>query len=315
MARICIVLATYNGEKYLSKMLDSLVAQSRPADVIIAVDDGSKDSTCEILQKYRDALPLQIETLPQNTGHRAAFSHALSLAQKIITEDDLIALADQDDVWLPQKIEILEKTIESTKTSLVFGDAEVIDGDGNKIADSWREFSKIEKHISIEHQIAGINNVTGCMSLFKASLLDAVLPIPEGVTVHDRWIAIIADKKGGIAATDTPVIQYRIHGGNAVGGVADQSMRKTIEERISWIKTLLSHKKQLGLNETEILFANELTELSRARLQKSLVLSKLPWLFRHRKELFLKDSPFKTMKRVLFSAIGLPLAHKLFGKD
>lgn len=315
MARICIVLATYNGEKYLSKMLDSLVAQSRPADVVIAVDDGSKDSTCEILQKYRDALPLQIETLPQNTGHRAAFSHALSLAQKIITEDDLIALADQDDVWLPQKIEILEKTIESTKTSLVFGDAEVIDGDGNKIADSWREFSKIEKHISIEHQIAGINNVTGCMSLFKASLLDAVLPIPEGVTVHDRWIAIIADKKGGIAATDTPVIQYRIHGGNAVGGVADQSMRKTIEERISWIKTLLSHKKQLGLSETEILFANELTELSRARLQKSLVLSKLPWLFRHRKELFLKDSPFKTMKRVLFSAIGLPLAHKLFGKD
>ncbi len=315
MARICIVLATYNGEKYLSKMLDSLVAQSRPADVIIAVDDGSKDSTCEILQKYRNVLPLQIESLPQNTGHRAAFSHALSLAQKIITEDDLIALADQDDVWLPQKIEILEKTIESTKTSLVFGDAEVIDGDGNKIADSWQEFSKIEKHISIEHQIAGINNVTGCMSLFKASLLDAVLPIPEGVTVHDRWIAIIADKKGGIAATDTPVIQYRIHGGNAVGGVADQSMRQTIEERISWIETLLSNKKRLSLTEAEILFANELTELSRARLQKSLVLSKLPWLFRHRKELFLKDSPFKTMKRVLFSAIGLPLAHKLFGKD
>ena len=106
MARICVVLATYNGEKYLSKMLDSLVAQSRPADVIIAVDDGSKDSTCEILEKYRDTLPLQIEALPQNTGHRAAFSHALTLAQKFITEDDLIALADQDDVWQRDRLHV-----------------------------------------------------------------------------------------------------------------------------------------------------------------------------------------------------------------
>ena len=315
MARICIVLATYNGEKYLSEMLDSLVAQSRPADAIIAVDDGSNDSTCEILKKYKGTLPIQIEALPQNTGHRAAFSYALTLAQKIITKDDLIALADQDDVWLPQKLEILEKTLESTKTSLVFGDAEVIDGNGNIIAGSWRDFSKIEKHVSIEHQIAGINNVTGCMSLFEASLLDAVLPIPEGVTVHDRWIAIIADKNDGIATTDMPVIQYRIHGGNAVGGVASQSMRKTIEERISWIETLLAHKERLGLTETEILFAKELSELSRARLQKSLMPSKLPWIFKHRKELFLKDSPFKTMKRVLFSAIGYPLARKLFGKS
>lgn len=315
MARICVVLATYNGEKYLSKMLDSLVAQSRPADVIIAVDDGSKDSTCEILEKYRDTLPLKIEALPQNTGHRAAFSHALTLAQKFITEDDLIALADQDDVWLPQKLEVLEEKIDSTKTSLVFGDAEVIDGDGNKIADSWREFAKIEKHISIEHQIAGINNVTGCMSLFRASLLDAVLPIPEGVSVHDRWIAMIADKNGGIAATDVSVIQYRIHGANAVGGVPDKSMRKTLEERIRWVETLLTHRERLKLTEAEILFANELIDLSRTRLQKPLVLSKLPWIIRHHRKLFLKDSPIKTLKRELFSAVGLPLAHKIFGKD
>lgn len=315
MARICIVLATYNGEKYLSKMLDSLVAQSRPADAIIAVDDGSKDSTREILEKYRDTLPLQIDALPQNMGHRAAFSHALTIAQKDCTENDLIALADQDDVWLPQKLEILEKTIESAKVSLVFGDAEVIDGDGNKIADSWRDFSKIEEHISIEHQIAGINNVTGCMSLFRASLLDAVLPIPEGVTVHDRWIAIIADKNGGIATTDIPVIQYRIHGANAVGGVPDQSMRKTIEERISWVETLLTHKERLKLTEPEIHFARELMDLSRARLQKSFVPTKLPWIIRHRNKLFLKGSSIKTLKRVLFSAVGLSLAQKLFGKD
>ena len=153
------------------------------------------------------------------------------------------------------------------------------------------------------------------MSLFRASLLDAVLPIPEGVSVHDRWIAMIADKHGGIAATDVSVIQYRIHGANAVGGVPDKSMRKTLEERIRWVETLLTHRERLKLTEAEILFANELIDLSRTRLQKPLVLSKLPWIIRHHRKLFLKDSPIKTLKRELFSAVGLSLAHKLFGKD
>ena len=97
MAKIGIVLATYNGEKYLSQMLDSLIAQKRPADFIVAVDDGSKDSTPEILKSYEGRLPLQVTCLPQNTGHRAAFSKALELAAPQLGENDLIALADQDD--------------------------------------------------------------------------------------------------------------------------------------------------------------------------------------------------------------------------
>ena len=110
MAKIGIVLATYNGEKYLSQMLDSLIAQKRPADFIVAVDDGSKDSTPEILKSYEGRLPLQVTCLPQNTGHRAAFSKALELAAPQLGENDLIALADQDDVWLPAKLQILEAT-------------------------------------------------------------------------------------------------------------------------------------------------------------------------------------------------------------
>ena len=315
MARIAIVLATYNGAQYLPQMLDSLLAQERPADLIVAVDDGSKDNTPEILKSYQGRLPLQVTCLEKNSGHRAAFSKALELAQPQLADDDLIALADQDDIWLPQKLEILSNEIEAKKKALVFGDAEVIDGDGAQIAGSWRAFSKIEKHVSIEQQIAGINNVTGCVSLFRASLLKSILPIPEGVTVHDRWIAILADKNEGTAAIDVPVIRYRIHGQNAVGGVAEQSMRKTIEERIRWIDTLLSHRERLKLTSQEIQFADELRSLSSLRLQKSLVLSRLPWIARHRKELFLKDSSLRTLKRILFSAVGLPLARKLFGKD
>lgn len=313
MAKIGIVLATYNGEKYLAQMLDSLVAQTRPADFIVAVDDGSKDNTPAILKSYQDRLPLQVTILEKNSGHRAAFSKALELAQPQVSDSDLIALADQDDIWLPQKLKLLEKEIQDK--ALVFGDAQVVDADGKIMADSWRCYSKIEKKISMEQQIAGINNVTGCLSLFRASLLKTILPIPEGVTVHDRWIAMIADRQGGIVAIDTPVVQYRIHGNNAVGGVAAPSMSKTLETQIQWIQTILDNAGKLLLTKKEIRFAKKLLGLTKARLSRAISPLRLLWIVKHHKQLFLKDSAAVTMKRILFTAVGLPLARKIWKKS
>lgn len=313
MAKIGIVLATYNGEKYLAQMLDSLVAQTRQADFIVAVDDGSKDNTPAILKSYENRLPLQVTILEKNSGHRAAFSKALELAQPQLSDSDLIALADQDDIWLPQKLELLEKEIQDN--ALVFGDAQVVDADGKIMAESWRSYSKIEKKISMEQQIAGINNVTGCLSLFRAALLKTILPIPEGVTVHDRWIAMIADRQGGIAAIDAPVVQYRIHGNNAVGGVAAPSMSKTLEIQIQWIQTILDNAGKLLLTKKEIRFAKKLLGLAKARLSRAVLPLHLLWIAKHRNELFLKDSTAITLKRILFTAIGLPLARKIWKKS
>ena len=313
MAKIGIVLATYNGEKYLAQMLDSLVAQTRQADFIVAVDDGSKDNTPAILKSYENRLPLQVTILEKNSGHRAAFSKALELAQPQLSDNDLIALADQDDIWLPQKLDLLEKEIQDK--ALVFGDAQVVDANGKITADSWRSYSKIEKKISMEQQIAGINNVTGCLSLFRAALLKTILPIPEGVTVHDRWIAMIADRQGGIAAIDTPVVQYRIHGNNAVGGVAAPSMSKTLETQIQWIQTILDNAGKLLLSKKEIRFAKKLLGLAKARLTRAISPLRLLWIAKHRNELFLKDSAAVTMKRILFTAVGLPLARKIWKKS
>lgn len=315
MVKIGIVLATYNGEKYLSQMLDSLIAQTRPADFIVAVDDGSKDSTASILESYKDRLPLQITRFPQNQGHRAAFSKALELARPNLGENDLIALADQDDIWLPQKLEILEKALQKNNATLVFGDAQVVDGSGNIIADSWRKYSKIEVENSMEQQIAGINNVTGCLTLFKAGLLQKILPIPAGVTVHDRWIAMMAQKFGTVFAQDTAVVKYRIHGENSVGGAATPPMSKTIEIQIQWIDTILENKSRLSLCDREIEFAEHLRKLSQKRLSSYILFGQIPWIVLHRKELFLKDSASKTIKRILFTAIGLPLAKKIWGKN
>lgn len=313
MAKICIVLATYNGAQYLSQMLDSLMAQTRPADMIIAVDDGSKDSSPKILESYKDKLPLTVEIHEVNQGHRAAFSRTLELARTQLGPDDLIALADQDDIWLPNKLEILEK--ELSGSCLVFGDAEIIDGQGNVTAGSWRVLGNIDINTTIRHQIAGINHVTGCLSLFRASLLDTVLPIPEGVTVHDRWIAMIAEKNGGIKAIPQKVIQYRIHGGNAVGGQGDTTMTKTIEIQNKWISTILDHKDLLKLSPEEVSFAERLLTLTQERLVAFVLPGRFCWVFKNRKYLFLRASFLKTFKRVLFTLVGLPMAKKIWGKE
>lgn len=314
MAKICIVLATYNGEKYLPQMLDSLVAQTRPADMIIAVDDGSKDSSAQILESYAPKLPLQIHVSPQNQGHRAAFSKALEIAKSQLGPEDLIALADQDDIWLPHKLSILENEI-GVVYSLIFGDAQVIDGEGNVVAESWRAKSNINLNTTIKHQIAGINHVTGCLCMFKAKLLNTILPIPEGVTVHDRWIAMIAERNGGIKAIPERVVQYRIHGANAVGGKSDTSMSNTLKLQEIWATTILENLTLLKLTDSEISFAQRLLSITKQRMNQSLVLDEIIWVFTNRKYLFLDAPQLTTAKRILFSVVGLPLAKKLWGKE
>ena len=313
MSRICIVLATYNGERFLKDMLQSLVGQSRPADKVIAIDDASQDSSIKILESFGEKLPLEIFKQEQNGGHRKAFATGLELARQYAQPGDLIALADQDDVWKADKLEKLESLI--GESALVFGDAEVIDKDGKIIHNSWRKEALIQKTIPIKAQIAGINNVTGCLSLFKAELLDKILPIPDDVTVHDRWVAMIAERNGGIKAIDDAVVQYRLHETNAVGGKPAPAMSKTLEIQERWLKMILKNSERLLLTPDEIRFTRHLLSLSQKRMHCSFIPFEIPWIFANRDFLFDNVPPIVKAKKILFTAIGLPLAKKIWKKS
>ena len=318
MAKIGVVLATYNGEKYLSQMLDSLLAQTRPADFIVAVDDGSKDSTPEILKSYESRLPLRITILPQNTGHRAAFSKALEYARPKLGENDLVALADQDDIWIPQKLEILENAIEKgdehgTKPMLVFGDAQVIDASGKTVDKSWRAISGIQPRLSTEARIAGTNNVTGCLSLFRANLLQKVLPIPAAVGVHDAWIGLLAAQYGNIAPLEQPVVLYRLHGENSVGLGTPFSFDETCKRQIAWTDMLLEKSELLNLNPAQASFLKKLNRYWHKRASVPLLVTSLPFLIRFRTQVF--PTPERRLKKILFSLLGAPAVHLLFGKN
>ncbi len=312
MNRIHIALCTYNGERFLSRFLESLLRQTRPANTIIAYDDGSTDSTVSILESFATRLPLRIFAGDRNQGHRAAFNQALALARKIASPSDRIALADQDDVWFPDKLEILDSALKDH--ALVYGDAQVIDASEKEISPSWRKFADIPRQVSLKSQIAGINNVTGCLSLFRASLLDFALPIPDGVTVHDRWIAMFAERHGGILSVPDPVIAYRLHDSNAIGGKPVPIMSETLRLQERWVKTILQNASRLSLKEDEILFAKKLLEIHRARQTEHLSIRFFPWIFRQRDQLFPPGSIKRRIRQVLFSCVGLPLAKRIWKK-
>lgn len=319
MSKICIVLATYNGAKYLPAMLDSLVAQSRPVDVMIVVDDGSNDNSCEVLEQYGGRLPLQIFRSEKNQGHQAAFSRALTIAQQQLTGDDMIALADQDDVWLPQKLEMLanalDETVDGQKLDLVFGDAQVVNGEGELIADSWRKLSSIPEHLSLRALCTGFSNVTGCLSMFRASLLDVVLPIPQDVYVHDQWITLCASSRNGYRAISEPVLQYRIHGDNAIGLGDKCTWSAKHQMNLNWARMLLKTQVFLNFSEADKEFVVDYVKYMESRLNKSLIPGFLPWVFANADSLYPHIHAFSgKLPRILYGMVGVPFAKRFLGK-
>jgi glycosyltransferase involved in cell wall biosynthesis len=311
--KICITLATYNGEKYLAQMLDSLVAQKKPADVIIAVDDGSKDSTCEILERYKDKLPLEITKFEKNRGHRASFSTALEKARELLADDDLIFLADQDDIWLPNKLEVMSQKIGDS--SMIFGDAEIIDGDGVVTESSWRKKAEIVEQLSQQALLTGYTNVTGCMVAFKAGLLKTALPIPQDVPVHDQWITLCATAENGYRAIADKVIQYRIHGNNAIGE-GNKTWSEKLQTNLQWAKAVRDSSVFEKLPDESRLFLDKFILFLKLRFSHAF-LSPLwfVWIVRNARNIYPQvHSAPQMIARILFSFVGVSTAKKFFKK-
>lgn len=295
-------------------MLDSLVAQTRPADVIIAVDDGSKDSTCEILERYKDKLPLEITKFEKNRGHRASFSTALEKARELLADDDLIFLADQDDIWLPNKLEVMSQKIDDN--SMIFGDAEIIDGDGVITESSWRKKAEIVEQLSQQALLTGYTNVTGCMVAFKARLLKTVLPIPQDVPVHDQWITLCATVENGYRAIADKVIQYRIHGNNAIGE-GNKTWSEKLRTNLQWAKAVKGSNLFEKLPDESRRFLDKFIQFLELRFSHAF-LSPLwfPWVLKNARNIYPQvHSVSKMTARILFSFVGVSTAKKFFNKN
>jgi len=208
---VSVALATYNGERYLRRQLDSIVGQTYRNIEIVVSDDCSSDGTVALLDEYRRTHGITCRVNERNVGFVRNFERALSDCK-----GDFIALSDQDDIWLADKVETLVREIGSH--SLVYTDAFLINGNDEILPGSLMEVSGVRPVSGNCFEYFVCNNcVTGCTAMFRKNLLETAIPIPEGETYHDWWLAVVASRRDGVLYYPGKLTQYRQHGSNYTG--------------------------------------------------------------------------------------------------
>lgn len=267
--RISIALCTYNGESFLRQQLGSIAKQTLLPDEVIISDDGSADSTPDIVKKFGDEVPFRVEWLSnsKNLGTTKNFEQAIRACK-----GEYIFLCDQDDYWLPDKIQQLATYLdEQPEVHVVFTDALLVDDNLNSLDKSlfkelrflpeqkrrWREGN------ALDVLIQG-NRVTGCTVAARREFIERILPFPEDYSsmnfIHDTWIAWTAALENKIQFLDQQTVLYRQHDKQQIG-----AERKNSPKRLRFIDRF-SRTQEQKLNHykiQEIYFSKILTMLSR----------------------------------------------------
>ncbi|MDD3895151.1 MAG: glycosyltransferase family 2 protein [Syntrophomonadaceae bacterium] len=214
--KVQVILSTYNGEKYLRELLNSLLAQVYPNTNILIRDDGSKDGTTDILHVYKDLPNIEI-IFGENIGAINSFFELL----KMVAEDtDYIAFCDQDDVWMKDKVSRavfdLEKKVPCQIPGMCFSRYAIVDENLQVLG-----YSEIPKRgPSFENALVQ-NIATGCTVMInKQARLRIIEELPREVRMHDWWIYQVVSALGIVIYDPVPSILYRQHSSNIVGAKA-----------------------------------------------------------------------------------------------
>jgi glycosyltransferase involved in cell wall biosynthesis len=215
-------MATCEGARFIDAQLESIAAQSRPPDELIVCDDASRDDTALRVERFAAAAPFEVRLLrnPARLGITGNFERAIAACR-----GDLVFLADQDDVWLPEKVATLAGVLEQhPETGAVFCDGKVMDADLAPLGSSlWQAlgFDAGEQgevagggavQVFLRHVVAA-----GTTMAFRAQLRDRALPFPPLRSCHDAFVAFIAAARSRVEIVPSQLIQYRVHGDNQIG--------------------------------------------------------------------------------------------------
>ena len=198
---ISVCIATYNGEMFIREQIDSILRQLSSDDEIIVSDDGSTDDTISIINSIDDKRIRIIEG-PIKHSPTPNFECAMKEAK-----GDYIFLADQDDVWKPNKVEVCIKWLQNY--DCVVSDAEVTDSNLNPLYPSLYAIMQV-RHGRIYNTIWK-NGYTGCCMAFRRNVLKASLPFPKNIPMHDIWIGNVAAYKYNMKFIPDKLIMFRRH--------------------------------------------------------------------------------------------------------
>ncbi|WP_394551210.1 glycosyltransferase family 2 protein [Agromyces sp. MMS24-JH15] len=232
--RVSVAMCTFNGAQFVEAQFESIVREGAGlvCEIVVA-DDGSADDTLERVRRTAVRLGVQDSLVVlEGGGHgvTANFERAMRACA-----GELIALSDQDDVWLPGRLEAQVAALDASPDALlVFADAELIDAEGRPL--DARLLDRLEVGADDRRRlVAGDafdlllrrNVVTGATVLVRRELLERALPFPSS-WVHDEWLAAIAAVDDGVRLIERPVTAYRQHGGNEIG-VKEPTFRRKVQ--------------------------------------------------------------------------------------
>lgn len=204
---ISVCMATYNGERFIRRQLETILPQLAAADELVIADDSSTDGTPMILAEYAAAEP-RIRLFTGNRFHSPIFNFAFALEQ---ARGGIIVLADQDDVWLPNKLTMVRDCFarQAARPYLIVLDAQVVDEAGQELYPSV--LAKLKAGPGFWKNLYD-NRYLGCCLAFSRDLLARALPFPPRIPMHDIWLGQLCERVGTTAFIPAVTMQYRKHG-------------------------------------------------------------------------------------------------------
>lgn len=220
--KVAIIMSTFNGERYLSEQIDSIIGQSWENWLLVIRDDGSTDSTPIIIEQYVSDNS-KIEKIVDSQSHRGVKSSFLYILSRI--DADYYMFCDQDDVWLPTKIERsldIISQLDETKAAMVVSDLTIVDSDLNEISNSMWEYCNMRKKINNLKFLEVRDYLTGCTMLFNQNAKEKILKADQSNDfglLHDQIATIgVLCNNGSIGILNESTILYRQHSCNVIGG-------------------------------------------------------------------------------------------------
>ena len=218
--KVQILLATYNGEKFLREQLDSIINQEYKFWELLIHDDGSFDDTISILNEYQNNYPNKIKLLIDQKVFSSASKNFFHLIKHRSSEANLYCLCDQDDIWHRDKLKFIldiYNSKEDNGPTLIHSDLSLVDSKGKLLEKSHNRLIKNQKYFITKDTALYYNPVPGCAMSINSALADKI-SYCKYMVMHDWWILLYAMKiDSNVLYINTPLVKYRQHSGNVLG--------------------------------------------------------------------------------------------------